>query len=167
VAAKQKVELQAKKLADAKRKLAELEAQVENIRRAQMHTNDENEQAPNHKFSKSHHQIKNNNLRQQIHLRQEHNLRQYQSNIPFDPNSPLSVALKQTTWPLGYKPAQIQWIGGSNPVPHSISSYNCLRWRRMTQIMATSFVMAKVQLRVGIYTFPDLGFEFSVAYISK
>ena len=113
MAAKQKVELQAKKLADAKRKLAELEAQVENIRRAQMHTNDENEQAPNHKFSKSHHQIKNNNLRQQIHLRQEHNLRQYQSNIPFDPNSPLSVALKQTTWPLGYKPTQLPKYNGS------------------------------------------------------
>ena len=28
-------------------------------------------------------------------------------NLPFDPTSPLSVALQRTSWPLGYKPTQL------------------------------------------------------------
>ena len=84
---------QTNKLAESRRKLAEMEAEVENLQRTYQEMPEGSAQQENrviHQTTFAH----NEDQRPPV-------------NLPFDPTSPLSVALQRTSWPLGYKPTQL------------------------------------------------------------
>ena len=85
---------QANKLAEARRKLAEMEAEVENLQRTYQEMPEDSAQ-------------QENRVIHQTTFAHNEDRRPPPVNLPFDPTSPLSVALQRTSWPLGYKPAQL------------------------------------------------------------
>ena len=87
---------QANKLAEARRRLAELEAEVESLQRAYQEMPEGSSQQENHVIL-------------QTAFAQNEDRRPPPVNLPFDPTSPLSVALQRTSWPLGYKPTPVSY----------------------------------------------------------
>ena len=85
---------QANKLAEARRKLAEMEAEVENLQRTYQEMPEGSAQ-------------QENRVIHQTTFAHNEDRRPPPVNLPFDPTSPLSVALQRTSWPLGYKPTQL------------------------------------------------------------
>ena len=86
LATKQRVVTQAKKLAEARHKLAKMQSEVEQLQKAC-----ESHQDASQIEASRHAQV--NNLRQEQNHHTEH---QYQANSPFDPTSPLSPQLQLT-----------------------------------------------------------------------
>ena len=85
---------QANKLAEARRRLAEMEAEVESLQRAYQEMPEGSSQQENRVIL-------------QTAFAHNENQRPPPVNLPFDPTSPLSVALQRTSWPLRYKPTQL------------------------------------------------------------
>ena len=85
---------QANKLAEARRRLAEMEAEVESLQRAYQEMPEGSSQQENRAIL-------------QTAFAHNENQRSPPVNLPFDPTSPLSVALQRISWPLGYKPTQL------------------------------------------------------------
>jgi len=65
-------------------------------------------------------------------------------NLPFDPVSPLSVALQRTSWPLGYKPTQLPKYNATTNPTHFLMAYEATIASAGgdDSTMAKSFVMA-------------------------
>ena len=85
---------QANKLAEARRKLAKMEGEVENLQRAYQEMPEGSAQ-------------QENRVIHQTTFAHNEDRRPPPVNLPFDPTSTLSVALQRTSWPLGYKPTQL------------------------------------------------------------
>ena len=94
LATKKRAMDQANKLAEARRRLAEMEAEVESLQRAYQEMPEGSTQQENRVIL-------------QTAFAHNENQRPPPVNLPFDPTSPLSVALQRTSWPLGYKPTQL------------------------------------------------------------
>src|SRR6185503_16375808 len=65
-------------------------------------------------------------------------------NLPFDPTSPLSVALQRTSWPLGYKPTQLPKYNATTDPTQFLMAYEATIASAGgdDSTMAKSFVMA-------------------------
>src|SRR6185369_15313132 len=81
-------------LAEARHKLAEMEAEVENLQRAYQEMPEGSVQQENRAIHQT--TFAHNKDRSPPPV-----------NLPFDPTLPLSVALQRTSWPLGYKLTQL------------------------------------------------------------
>ena len=135
---------QANKLAEARRKLAEMEAEVENLQRAY-------QEMPEGSLQQE------NRIIYQTTFAHNEDRRPPPVNLPYDPTSPLSVALQRTSWPPGYKPTQLpstmqQLIQPSSSWPTKQPS---LRPEVTTQPWPSpSSWPAKVLWPTGTHTFP-------------
>jgi len=94
LATKKRAMDQANKLAEARRKLVEMEAEVENLQRAYQ------------KMPEGSAQQENSVIHQTTFAHNE-DRRPPPVNLTFDPTSPLSVALQRISWPLGYESTQL------------------------------------------------------------
>ena len=94
LATKKRAMDQANKLAEARRRLAEMEAEVESLQRAYQEMPEGSAQ-------------QENRVIHQTTFAHNEDRRPPPVNLPFDPTSPLSVALQRTSWPLSYKPTQL------------------------------------------------------------
>ena len=76
-------------------------------------------------------------------------------NLPFDPTSPLSVALQRTLWPLGYKPTQLPKYNASADPTQFLMAYEATIASAGgdDSTMAKSFVMACECSVANLYTY--------------
>ena len=102
LATKKRAMDQDNKLAEARRRLAEMEAEVESLQRAYQEMPEGSSQQENRVIL-------------QTSFAHNENQRPPPVNLPFDPTSPLSVALQRTSWPLGYKPTQLPKYATTDP----------------------------------------------------
>ena len=134
LATQQRAITQAKKLAEARRKLARMQAEVEQLQKAC-----ESHQDAGQIEASRHAQV--NNLHQEQNQHQEHH---YQANSPFDRTSPLCPQLQLTPWPFGYKPTQLPKYNGSVDPTQFLMTYETTIALAGgdDHIMAKSFIMA-------------------------
>ena len=122
---------QANKLAEARRKLAEMEAEVENLQRAYQ------------EMPEGSAQRENSDIHQTTFTHNE-DRRPPPVNLPYDPTSPLSVALQRTSWPPGYKPTQLPKYNATTDPTQFLTAYEATiaSARGDDSTMAKSFAMA-------------------------
>ena len=131
LATKKRAMDQANKLAEARRKLVEMEAEVENLQRAYQEMPEGSVQQQNriiHETTFAHNEDR----------------RPPPVNLPYDPTSPLSVALHRTSWPLGYKPTQLPKYNATIDPTQFLMAYEATVASAGgdDSTMAKSFVMA-------------------------
>jgi len=122
---------QANKLAGARRKLAEIEAEVENLQRTYQEMPEGSAQ-------------QENRVIHQTTFAHNEDRRPPPVNLPFDPTSPLSVALQRTSWPLGYKPTQLPKYNATTDPTQFLMAYEATIASAGgdDSTMAKSFIMA-------------------------
>jgi len=131
----------ANQLAEAKRKVAAMQAKIDRMQQECANTQTNHEQPPQHPPIGASHQNEVHNIRTD-HTFQEH------YTIPsagtYDPNSPLCAALQHTPWPLGYKLTQLPRYNGSVDPTQFIMAYEAIIASAGGDgpIMAKSFIMA-------------------------
>jgi hypothetical protein len=114
--AKRKEAQEAKQLVDVKRKLAEMQAELDDLQRAQEEFEKEEKiLSDNHTTNQY---TGNHSLHHEgYHHHEDHFQRKtYRPSPPpqaFDPSSPLSVTLQEVPWPQGYMPIQLPKYNGS------------------------------------------------------
>ena len=131
LATKKRAMDQANKLAEARRRLAEMEAEVESLQRAYQEMPEGSSQQENRVIL-------------QTAFAHNENQRPPPVNLPFDPTSPLSVALQRTSWPLGYKPTQLPKYNATTDPTQFLMAYEATIASAGgdDSTMAKSFVMA-------------------------
>ena len=134
LATKKRAAEQTQKLAEAKRRVAAIQKIQEEVGQLQ--------ELPNTQAAvgtSRHHE--GQDLCQANHIHQDQH---FQPNPPFDPTSPLSIALQRTSWPYGYKPVQLPKYDGSVDLAQFIMTYEATiaSAGEDDPIMEKSFVMA-------------------------
>ena len=144
LATKKRVLDQANKLAEARRKLAEMEAEVENLQRAYQEMSEGSAQ-------------QENRVIHQTTFAHNEDQRPPPVNLPFVPTSPLSVALQRTSWPLGYKPTQLPKYNATTDPTQFLMAYEAtiVSAEGDDSTMASpSSWLVKVLWPTGTHTFP-------------
>ena len=120
----------ANQLAEAKRKVAAMQAEIDKMQQECASTQTNHEQPPQHPTIGASHQNEVQNIHTN-HTCQEH------CTIPsagiYDPSSPLSAALQHTPWPLGVQAntaPQVQWFYGPHSVHHGLRSHHSFGTRQ-------------------------------------
>ena len=135
---------QANKLVEARRKLAEMEVEVENLQRAYQDMPGGSAQ-------------QENRIIHQTTFAHNEDRRPPPVNLPYDPTSPLSVALQRTSWPPGYKPTQLPKYNATTDPTQFLMAYEAtIASAEVTtqQWPSPSSWLAKVLWPIGTHTFP-------------
>ena len=131
----------ANQLAEAKCKVATMQAEIDKMQQECASAQTNQEQIPQHPSVGASHQNEVQNIRTN-HAFEEHYITP--SAGTYDPSSPLSAALQHTPWPLGYKPMQLPRYNGSEDPTQFIMAYEATIALAGGDgpIMAKSFIMA-------------------------
>lgn len=128
---------QANQLAEARRKVAAMQAEIDRMEKkcANTQTNHEQQPPPRGTHQNEIHNIRTNYIHQDHYVPPSAGM--------YDPNSPLSAALQHTPWPLGYKPQLPRYNGSEDPTQF-IMTYEATIASAGGDgpIMAKSFIMA-------------------------
>ena len=122
LATQQNMLQRANQLAEAKRKVAAMQAEIDKMQQECASTQTNHEQPPQHPPIGASHQ-------NEVHIRTNHAFQEHYtipSTSTYDPSSPLSVALQHTPWPLGYKPTQLPRYNGSMDPSRFIMAYEAI-----------------------------------------